>query len=52
MIHPDDFICPVCGLICSSLHAYRQHWEKKHRKDVQACYTNGCPILDEEGRRP
>ena len=51
MIHTDnDYTCPLCGLICSSLHVYRQHWEKKHRKDVrgEASYQNGCPILNSE----
>ena len=48
MMHPDDYICPVCGLVLPSLADYHRHWEKKHRKAVQASYANGCPILDEK----
>ena len=46
-LHPSDFICPRCGLVCPSLAAYHQHYAKAHESPT---YKSGCPILEEGGK--
>lgn len=49
MIRDENLICPLCGLVLSSLAAYHRHYTKVHEvKAPKAGYQNGCPILDEE----
>jgi uncharacterized C2H2 Zn-finger protein len=35
MLHPDDFVCPLCGQILNSWHAFHQHVAKKHENKPQ-----------------
>lgn len=32
IVHEDEYICPKCGAVCSSLTAYHKHYEKEHKK--------------------
>ena len=32
MIRPDEYICPVCGLVLPSLTSYHHHYYKKHKR--------------------
>jgi uncharacterized C2H2 Zn-finger protein len=29
-LHPDEYICPRCGAVCSSLTEYHRHNEREH----------------------
>lgn len=31
MLLHEEYICPICGLICESLTAYHKHVEKDHK---------------------
>lgn len=35
MLHPEDFICPICGHVLSSRHAFRNHVAKNHESSPQ-----------------
>jgi hypothetical protein len=35
MMHPEDFICPLCGLSLASWHAFRNHVAKNHQAPNQ-----------------
>ena len=50
MIHPNECVCPICGLVLPSRAAYSHHYERKHqgKRERTGSYQNGCPILDEE----
>lgn len=48
MIQPQEFICPVCGEVLSSLTTYHRHYAKKHEVSIRDHYESGCPILEEE----
>lgn len=30
MIHPAEYVCPLCGLMLDSLTAFHRHVEKQH----------------------
>ncbi len=30
MIHPEEYICPKCGLVLESLTAFHKHVKKEH----------------------
>ena len=36
MLHPEDFVCPICGAIFSSWHAFHQHVAKQHEQKKEA----------------
>lgn len=40
MLHPEDFICPICGHVLSSWHSFRNHVAKNHQTPVQPASSN------------
>jgi hypothetical protein len=34
MIHPEEYLCPLCGLILPSLAAFHQHYAKIHQSPI------------------
>ena len=51
MIQSHEQICPLCGLVLPSYAAWQVHWAQEHDWEKADVYRNGCPILDEEGKR-
>jgi hypothetical protein len=34
MMHPDEYACPLCGLILPALAAYHRHYAERHGRQA------------------
>jgi hypothetical protein len=40
MIHPDDYICPRCGLLCPTLTFFHRHYAKEHQPSDRLLFNS------------